>query len=337
MKAKTQLMKNIFTLSMLLILSVSSFAKTYSTYTANKSGNWDALATWTIINRNDGVQKDKFIIPGGVTVIADDDVNSMGLDNVELQISGVLQLAPSAILYFGAESKIEIFSGGSIAGNGASQRIFIGGVSKYTGNTDKNLVGPLYADAATTGFTAYALMSVNFISFSGSVNNDNSISLKWSVSNEINNKHYEVEAKTGNSEWTKIGLLVSNANASATNSYRFNTKEAKTGTTAFRLKQVDQDGTIHYSNIISIHNRQALAETKIFAANKKVNIQLPADAKQPVVVKVMNMNGSMVASQSFNQVASNLSLNLNHLNAGTYVVYVSDNVNMPTVSKVMVN
>ena len=105
MKTKILTMKNILTLSILLIISVSSFAKTYSTYTANKSGNWDALATWTIINRNDGIQKDKFIIPGGVTVIADDDVNNMRLDNIELQISGVLQLAPSAILYFGEETK----------------------------------------------------------------------------------------------------------------------------------------------------------------------------------------------------------------------------------------
>jgi hypothetical protein len=336
MKTKNLLMKNLLTLTILLIMSVSSFARTYSSYTANKSGYWKALSTWTIVNRNDGIQKDKFIIPAGITIVADDDVNKMGLDNVELQISGVLQLAPSAILYFGAESKIDIYASGSIAGNGASQRIFIGGVSKYTGNTDKNLSGPLYADASTTGFTSYALMSVNFISFAGSMNNDNTISLKWSVSNEVNNKHYEVEARNS-SEWAKIGLVAANANAASTNSYKFNTKDAKAGTTAFRLKQVDLDGTVHYSNIITINNKQALAQTKIFAANRKVNIQLPGEVKQTVAVKVMNLNGFVVASQSFNQPASNLSLSLNHLNAGTYVVYVSDNINMPVATKVMVN
>ena len=328
-------MKNILTLTILIVISVSSFARTYSTYTAKKSGNWYALSNWNIVNRNDGIQKDKFVIPAGITIVADDDVNTMGFDNVELQISGVLQLAPSAILYFGGQSIIDIYSTGTIAGNGASQRIFIGGVSKYTGNTDKNLSGPLYADASTTGFTSYALMSVNFISFAGSINNDNTISLKWSVSNEINNKHYEVEARN-NSEWSKIGMVAANANA-ATNNYKFNTKDAKAGTTAFRLKQVDRDGSVHYSNIITINNKQALAQTKIFAANRKVNIQLPAEVKQTVAVKVMNLNGFVVASQSFNQPASNISLSLNHLNAGTYVVYVSDNTNMPAVTKVMVN
>ena len=329
-------MKNILTLTILLIISVSSFAKTYSSYTAQKSGNWYAASTWTIVTRNDGIQKDRFIIPAGITIVADDDVNTMGLSDVELQISGVLRLAPSAILYFGAESRIDIYSTGSIEGNGASQRIFIGGVSKYTGNIDKNLNGPLYADASTAGFTSYAVMSVNFISFAGSINADNTVSLRWSVSNEINNKHYEVEARN-NSEWSKIGLVAANANAAATNSYKFNMKDAKAGTTAFRLKQVDQDGTVHYSNIITVCNKQVLAQTKIFAANKKVNIQLPTEIKQTVAVKVMNLNGFVVASLSFNQPASNLSLSLNHLNAGTYIIYVSDNIHMPVATQVMVN
>ena len=119
-------------------------------------------------------------------------------------------------MFFGDNSKIEILSTGSIEGNGASQQLFIGDDSKYAGNKNKTLNGPLYADASTAGFVTYSMLSVNFISFSGSVYNDNTVSLKWSVSNEVDNKQYEIEARNNNSDWRKVGVVMANNNNSVT-------------------------------------------------------------------------------------------------------------------------
>jgi hypothetical protein len=336
MKTKTQLMKNIFTLSMLLVLSLSSFANTYYTYTANKSGIWNTEGTWTKAVRNDNVEKDKFIIPASIVITANEDVNTLGSNDVEIQISGILRLAASTTLFFGENSKIEILSSGSIEGNRASQQIFIGDVSKYTGNVDKTLNGPLYADAYTTGFVAYSMLSVNFISFSGSIDNDNILSLKWSVSNEVNNKHYEIEARNNNNDWKKVGVVIANNNNSVTKAYQFINKSATAGTTSYRLKQVDTDGSFQYSNTISITNNQMLPSAKVFAANKTVNVEFASEVKATVAVKIMNMNGAVVSSQSYNH-PSKISLSVNHLNSGAYVVYVTDNRNITSTQKVMIN
>src|SRR5690349_10630912 len=150
MKATTiNTMKNIYTLTILLCLSLSSFAKNYFIYTAKKSGNWDNSGTWSVIPRNDNVQKDMFIIPAGMTVTADEDVNQMGYTDVELYVSGVLRLGSSTTLLFGVNSRIELLATGTIEGNGASQQIFIGDVSKYLGSKNKTLSGPLFADKST--------------------------------------------------------------------------------------------------------------------------------------------------------------------------------------------
>jgi hypothetical protein len=158
-------MKNIFTLTILLVISLSSFAKNYYIYTAKNSGYWSNGTTWTSVVRNDNVQKDKFIIPGGFTVTADDAVSDMGLTDVELQISGLLELAPSATIYLGANSSIQVLSTGSIKANGASQQIFIGNEAKYIGNINKTLTGPVYADYSTgvspMGFSSFTLLSLN--------------------------------------------------------------------------------------------------------------------------------------------------------------------------------
>src|SRR5689334_711048 len=102
MKTNTQLMKNIYTLSILLVLSVVSFARPYYTFTAKNSGSWDNAAIWNVVVRNDNVQKDKFVIPFSIKVTADEDVNAMGLTDIELVISGILEIGPSTILYFGS-------------------------------------------------------------------------------------------------------------------------------------------------------------------------------------------------------------------------------------------
>src|SRR3954468_16274016 len=150
MKATTSnFMKNIYTLTILLCLSLTSFAKNYFIYTAKKSGNWDNAGTWSVIPRNDNVQKDMFIIPAAFQVTADEDVNQMGYTDVELYLSGVLRLGSSTTLLFGQGSRIELLATGSIEGNGASQQIYIGNVSKYMGNKNKTLTGPLFADQSS--------------------------------------------------------------------------------------------------------------------------------------------------------------------------------------------
>ena len=165
MKTKNPFMKNILTLTILISLSLTSFANTYYIHTAKATGNWNNTAIWNKVVRTDNVSKDKFIIPAAFNVTGDNDVNSLGYDNVELQISGKLIIGNSAILSFGNDSKIEILSTGSIVGNGNSQQILIGGVSKYVGNKDKTITGPLYADFSTpsspNGFVAYTLLAIN--------------------------------------------------------------------------------------------------------------------------------------------------------------------------------
>ena len=246
-------MKNIFTLSILLVLSLSSFAKNHYIYTAKSSGNWCNNITWSSVVRNDNVQKDKFIIPGGLTVTVDEAINNMDLGDVELQISGVLELAPSATIYLGANSSIQVLSTGSIKANGASQQIFIGNESKYIGNINKTLSGPVYADYSTgvapMGFSSFTLLSLN----------------------------------------------------------------------ATPARQIDAEKS-----------------TVIYASNKNITIKFKTEVRS-VAVNVVNMNGAIVASESFSKPSSDLNLNMSNLKPGVYVVQLTANNVATTVKKIYLN
>ena len=246
-------MKNILTLSILLVVSLTSFAKNYYIYTAKSSGNWSNSTTWTAIVRNDGVEKDKFVIPGGFAITGDEAVSNMGISDVELQISGVLELAPSASIYLGANSSIQVLSTGAIKANGASQQIFIGNDAKYIGNINKTLTGPVYADYSTgvapMGFSSFTLLSLN----------------------------------------------------------------------ATSARQVDAEKS-----------------TVIYASNKNITIKFKTEVRS-VAVNVVNMNGAIVASESFSKLSSDLNLNMSSLKPGVYVVQLTGNNVPTTVKKIYLN
>jgi hypothetical protein len=338
---KTYLMKNIYSLFILLFLSLTGFSKNYFIYTAKRSGDWSNAGTWTTAPRNDNVQKDKFIIPASYTVIGDDDVNSMGFTDVEMQIHGILKLAPSTTLHFGTHSRIEVFATGAIDANGASQQIYIGSVSKYTGNKNKNLQGPVYADASTgsapNGFTAYALLPANITAFSATISNEQTVFLKWSAATAITNTHFQVEQKVDGSDWTLLGVVVAGDNGE-TKSFKFSHTISSSGTLAYRLKQVGDDGKIGYSNVVSVIARQpsTVPPASIFAVNKTINIDLPMEVKTPVEVKIMSMNGYIMNSKTFKP-SKKISFSAENLKRGAYLVYVSDNVNKETIRKIFIN
>ena len=334
---KSIAMKNIYTLPLLILISLNCCAKTYFIYTAKANGVWSNARTWNTVARKDNVQKDKFVIPAAYTVMGDDDVNSMGFADIEMHIFGTLTLEPGTSLHFGSASRIEIFAGGAINANGASQQIYIGTVSKYTGYKNKNLHGPLYADASTgsapNGFSTYGALPASINAFSVTTSNDQTVSLKWSVTGEIKSSHYQVETRTESKDWSLAGLVV----AGKEQTYSFSHKNMASGTISYRLKQVNADGEMQYSNIVSITGvtHASPSQANIYTVNKTVNIDLAAETKTPVDVKIMSMSGFVLNSKTFKP-ARKISLAVDTLKAGPYLVYVSDNVNKETIRKVFI-
>jgi hypothetical protein len=306
-------------------------------YTAKKNGNWNISTTWSMVPRNDNVLKDKFIIPAGIVVTGDDDVNSMGFDEVEIQLHGTLKLGPSASLHFGNSSKIEIFETGNIQANGASQKIFIGSVAKYAGNSNKTLKGPVYADFSTgiapEGFSTYAVLPVSLTGFSATLNN-HIVSLKWSAVNDRKTM-YEVEQLANANDWSKINVMTAGEN-DGTHNYVFDDNHAPAGFISYRVKQVKEDGKFQYSNTVTVKQIEANGEAKIFSSNKTVSIQLSSEAKT-VDVKIMNMNGHVMVSRFYSSPALKLNIPVANVNSGDYVVYISENNNLETVKKIFIN
>jgi len=95
-------------------------------------------------------------------------------------------------------------------------------------------------------------LPVELSSFTGQQLGDN-IELLWTTETEVNNYGFEIERKTNESNWTKVGFISGAGNSNSPKHYQFIDMNVSGGSKFnYRLKQIDTDGSYEYSNTIEI-------------------------------------------------------------------------------------
>ena len=184
----------------------------------------------------------------------------------------------------------------------------------------------------------FGSLPVTFKSFDGIMQNGQSL-LKWTTSNEINNKGFDVERSTDGQVFTTIGFVAGQNNSGVDNNYTYTDVKPVNGVNYYRLKQIDNDGRTSYSSIIQLKNVIADFAWSVYP-NPIVNvgwmqIQLPNAAK--VSVQVISGSGSiitMIDKGTLQTGTYSIPLNLDKAAKGMYIVKLM--VDNKTYSKTIV-
>jgi hypothetical protein len=109
-------------------------------------------------------------------------------------------------------------------------------------------------------YTSYISFSINGLctvvpveltSFSANVN-DGTVVLEWSTATELNNSGFEIERKSQNSDWNRIGFVTGSGSTTEIRKYSYSDNSVTSGNYSYRLKQVDFDGTFEYSQEVNV-------------------------------------------------------------------------------------
>lgn len=86
------------------------------------------------------------------------------------------------------------------------------------------------------------------------------VSLSWSTATETNNSGFEVERKADAGSWNKIGFKDGKGSSSEKTDYTYidNISNLNAQSIAYRLKQIDFDGTYSYSKEVNVSNSAPL-------------------------------------------------------------------------------
>ncbi len=137
-------------------------------------------------------------------------------------------------------------------------------------------------------------------------NSSDAVILKWNTATEKNNRGFEIERKNsvnspeeGTSEWAKIGYVNGNGTTTDPKIYSFKDDNVVSGNYAYRLKQIDFDGSVHYSNkieidISNIPTEFALSQNYPNPFNPATSIRYDIPVQSPVTLNIYDGLGRLV-------------------------------------------
>ena len=186
-------------------------------------------------------------------------------------------------------------------------------LSSYTAQ-DATLIFAVDSNAGTEAvyfdqvqFSSDGPIPVELASFDVSTDGQRGV-LTWQTSSETNNAGFAVQHQSpASSDWRKIGYREGEGTTTQPQSYRFTTDRLGSGTHTFRLKQVDTDGTAHFSapKTVAVRGTAGLTllsgHPVVRGQSAVVSIEVPT--RQSVTVTLYDVLGQQVRTVTSTKMA----------------------------------
>jgi len=164
------------------------------------------------------------------------------------------------------------------------------------------------------------------LTFSGSIYNNTTL-LKWTTTSELSSSRCDIEKSTDGKTFKKISSVAGAGSSTIKRSYSYTDETTITGTVYYRLKEIDFNGNIHYSNTINVSiSKPKVFELKVFPnpTTDYLLVQANDIVKNDVHLILTNMKGQTMVSRTIAQGSTLSIIETATLYAGEYIVTAFD-------------
>jgi len=161
----------------------------------------------------------------------------------------------------------------------------------------------------------------------------NEIKLHWKTETEVNNYGFNIERKMNNGEWNEIGFVEGNGTSNSPREYSYRDNNLFGGGTKFqyRLKQIDNDGSFEYSDIVEVEAvpvQYELSQNYPNPFNPSTTIRFSLPGQTQLRLNVYNILGELmktVAEGMYEAGYYNITFDAAELSSGSYIYRLESN------------
>jgi hypothetical protein len=172
----------------------------------------------------------------------------------------------------------------------------IGGLNWTGGARAADGAGTNNTGVITSGFI---ILPLKLTSFTGALKN-NGTSLQWTAENEQKVNYFEVQYSENGASFSGLTRISSKGNTAGVSAYEYSTLQ-NAAIQYYRLKMVDEDGKITYSQIIAIRKSDATtSQLTIFPnpATQNPVLNIKSTETGDGIITVLNMHGTALSQQT---------------------------------------
>lgn len=171
---------------------------------------------------------------------------------------------------------------------------------------------------------------------------DNKNVLSWTTQTEQNNKGFEIQRSVDGSNFSTVGFVRSkaiNGNSTSNIDYEFEDMKPFTGNGYYRMKQIDNDGKLMYSNILLLKGLKMQNVALSIYPNpveSSLNMVINSPENNKVILYVSDVAGRIIMRKIQQLVSGDntVSLNIARFTKGEYTIKaVSENEGQTVVRK----
>jgi hypothetical protein len=172
-------------------------------------------------------------------------------------------------------------------------------------------------------------LPVELISFEG-VASGRDVVLKWKTASEQNNAGFFIERRMGENLFAELGFVEGAGNSTDELTYRYTASDLPYGTHAFRIRQVDFDGTTAFSPEIEVAVTLPYSHDVSLPypnpTTGSANLELAGADEQQVGVSLYDVRGTLVRDAFDGLLEANLTrkihVDFSGLPSGTYILRI---------------
>lgn len=315
----------------------STGTRMWATYCGGPGSNDEDYGTGVVFDANGNV-----VITAGTTSTGFPVLNPQQASNAGATDAALVKYNASGTRQWGT------YYGGSADEYAGSPAITTGNtivVPGYTYSTDLYVPGASQAanagnaDAFIATFLSTGSLPVEFVAFTGELR-DGRVELHFRTEAEKNNAGFEIQrrAETVDAAWQNIGTVPARALRGDGAEYTFSDvltdQEMTAAFLAYRVKQIDVDGSYSYSPELHIRMETTAAVSRLglYPSPARDNVTVTWNGLREISdIQILNMLGHVVLSSSSTASRANGAalLHVGSLPGGLYLVRVGEGAPVP--------